>query len=380
MTPEATDDEVRDPVFTGPGTLAGRLMRSFWQPVRLTADVKPGEAMPLTVMSEQFTLYRGEDGRAVLMAPRCAHRLTVLSVGTVEGDGIRCMFHGWKYGADGRCVEAPGESDRLVARVSVRAYPVHEQWGLIFAYLGEGEPPAFPELAGFSREHGHDITTASVLEADTYRRRCNFFTNVENGLDHAHVPFTHRLSADPTRTRSGFDASAAHQEPIEVRRSAGAVYVREKSRTSPYRATFLMPNGLHLIVAARGGMMEQFAWRVPIDDDTHFSYQVAGRYLPPEAAREYLAARAAVSDAGLPSADECAEQILRGEKRLADFVDHPGLINIEDHVAQVGMGRLADRTNETLGESDKGVVQLRRMWRTGLDAFADGKAVNTLAW
>jgi phenylpropionate dioxygenase-like ring-hydroxylating dioxygenase large terminal subunit len=379
MTPDSSGDEVRDPVFTAPGTLAGRLMRSFWQPVRLSADIKPGEAMPLTVMSEQFTLYRGENGTAVLMAPRCAHRLTVLSVGTVEGDGIRCMFHGWKYAASGRCLEAPGESDRLISRVSVRAYPVREEYGLIFAYLGEGEPPPFPDLAGFSRAHGRDITSASVLEAGTYLRRCNFFTNVENGLDHAHVPYTHRLSSDPARTRTGFDASARRQKPIEVRRSAAAVYVREQDEASPYRATFLMPNGLHLIVAARDGLMEQFAWRVPVDDDRHVSFQIAARYLPPDAARDYLA-RKAVPVPGVLPADECAEQVLRGEKKLADFADHPDLVNIEDHVAQVGMGRLADRAHERLAESDKGVVQLRRMWRSGLDAFERGEAVNALAW
>ena len=379
MTPGGSDDEVRDPVFTGPGTLAGRLMRSFWQPVRLSADLKAGEAAPLTVMSEQFTLYRGEDGTAVLMAPRCAHRLTVLSVGTVEGAGIRCMFHGWKYGPDGRCLEAPGESDRLVSRTSVRAYPVREEHGLIFAYLGEGEPPPFPDLAGYSREHGRGIASAPVLEAETYLRRCNFFTNVENGLDHAHVPYTHRLSADPTRTRTGFSASARHQEPIEVHRTEGAVYVHEKGGTSPYQATFLMPNGLHLVVAARDGLMEQFAWRVPVDDDQHISYAIAARYLSPDAARDHLA-RKTVSAPDLPPADECAEQVLRGEKRLVDFVNHPDLVNIEDHVAQVGMGRLADRTHERLAESDKGVVQLRRMWRTTLDAYADGEAVNGYAW
>jgi hypothetical protein len=140
-----------------------------------------------------------------------------------------------------------------------------------------------------------------------------------------------------------------------------------------------MPNALHLVVAARDGLMEQFAWRVPIDDDKHVSYQVAARYLSPEAAAEYLAGRACAGPAA-PPADECAEQILRGERKLADFVDHPDLVNIEDHVAQVGMGRLADRTHERLAESDKAVIQLRRMWRAGLDAFAGGEAVNTLAW
>ena len=377
MTPDGPDDEVRDPVFTAPGTLAGRLMRSFWQPVKLSADVSPARQSADRDVRAVYAL-PGRGRPAVLMAPRCAHRLTVLSVGTVEGNAVRCMFHGWKFAADGRCVEAPGESDRLVSRVSVRTYPVREERGLIFAFLGEGEPPPFPDLAGFSREHGRDITSAPVLEADKYLRRCNFFTNVENGLDHAHVPYTHRLSADPTRTRIGFDPARGTRSrsrygvaPRGLRTRAG--------RHSPYRATFLMPNALHLVVAARNGLMEQFAWRVPIDDDKHFSYQVAARYLSADAARRYLAMKSSAAPAD-PPADECAEQILRGEKKLADFVDHPDLVNIEDHVAQVGMGRLADRTHERLAESDKGVVQLRRMWRTGLDAFARGEAVNALPW
>jgi hypothetical protein len=125
--------------------------------------------------------------------------------------------------------------------------------------------------------------------------------------------------------------------------------------------------------------MEQFAWRVPVDDDQHASYQVAARYLAADAAREYLARKASAAPA-LPPADECAEQILRGEKKLADFVNHPDLVNIEDHVAQVGMGRLADRRHERLAGSDKGVIQLRRMWRNGLDAFEGGQAINTLPW
>jgi 5,5'-dehydrodivanillate O-demethylase oxygenase subunit len=370
-TGEETDDQVRDPVFTSPGTPAGRLMRSYWQPVAQSKDLAAGTAQPLTVMSEQYTLYRGEDGRAVVMAPRCAHRLTVLSVGTVEGDGLRCLFHGWKFGPDGRCLEAPGESDRLVSRASVRVYPTRETYGLIFAYLGDGEPPSFPDLEGFSREHGHDLTKATTLGNETYVRRCNFFTNVENGLDHAHVPFTHRLSSDPTKTKDGFSPAAVHQEPIEVERGDLIIKVREREGDSPYQATFLMPNGLHLIVAVRQGIMEQFAWRVPIDDEKHVSFSISARYL----SEDHVAPQPAPEDddtAKWPPADECAELIIRGEKRLIDFADHPALINIEDNVAQVGMGRLADRTHEYLAESDKGVLQLRRMWRRELDAFSDG--------
>src|SRR4051812_39441077 len=108
-------------VTTGPGTLAGRYLRMFWQPVYRAQDLPPGRAVPIRVMGEDLTLYRGEaaagapplpnpstdsgqapsppggKGQAHLVAFRCAHRGTQLSVGWVEEDCIRCRYHGWMY-------------------------------------------------------------------------------------------------------------------------------------------------------------------------------------------------------------------------------------------------------------------------------------------
>src|SRR5919202_5128287 len=96
-----------DSAHTGPGTLAGRFMRRFWQPVYLARELAPGYAKPIKIMSEEFTLYRGEDGAPHVVAFRCAHRGTQLSTGWVEGDCIRCFYHGWKYDGSGQCVEMP---------------------------------------------------------------------------------------------------------------------------------------------------------------------------------------------------------------------------------------------------------------------------------
>jgi len=82
---------------TEPGTLAGRYLRSFWQPVWRAKDLPAGEAVPLRIMSEDSTLYRGETGTPHVVAFRCAHRGTQLSAGWVEGDCLRCFYHGWKY-------------------------------------------------------------------------------------------------------------------------------------------------------------------------------------------------------------------------------------------------------------------------------------------
>src|SRR5207245_5192386 len=83
----------------GPGTLAGRYLRTFWQPVYRAQDLPAGRAKPIRIMNEDFTLYRGEGGTPHLLAFRCAHRGTQLSTGWVEGDELRCFYHGWKYDA-----------------------------------------------------------------------------------------------------------------------------------------------------------------------------------------------------------------------------------------------------------------------------------------
>src|SRR5438067_6714981 len=145
----------RDPVdftdfsHTGLGTLAGRYLRRFWQPVYRSQDLPPGRAVPIKAMGEDFTLYRGEGGQVHLVAFRCAHRGTQLSTGWVEGDCIRCFYHGWKYDGSGQCVEQPAEDAGFASKVTIKSYPIEEYLGLIWAYLGEGEPPPlrrFPQL------------------------------------------------------------------------------------------------------------------------------------------------------------------------------------------------------------------------------------------
>src|SRR6266511_1974903 len=91
LTDTVDGQPYEDFVHTGPGTLAGRYLRMFWQPVFRGQDLGPGQAAPVQVMSERFTLYRGESGTPHLTAFRCAHRGTQRSTGWVEDDCIRCL-------------------------------------------------------------------------------------------------------------------------------------------------------------------------------------------------------------------------------------------------------------------------------------------------
>src|ERR1051325_8573849 len=90
-------------VSTKPGTLAGKFMRRFWHPVFRGENLAAGEAKPIEIMSERFTLYRGETGTPHVVGFRCPHRGTQLSAGWVEGDCIRCMYHGWLFESSGQC-------------------------------------------------------------------------------------------------------------------------------------------------------------------------------------------------------------------------------------------------------------------------------------
>src|SRR5262249_19805122 len=120
-----------DCAHIGPGTLAGRFMRRFWQPVYLDRQLEPGHAKPIRIVGEDFTLYRGAGGVPHVVAFRCAPRGTQLSTGWVEGDCLRCFYHGWKYDGSGQCVEMPAEDPAFPPKVQIKSYPTREHLGLI---------------------------------------------------------------------------------------------------------------------------------------------------------------------------------------------------------------------------------------------------------
>jgi 5,5'-dehydrodivanillate O-demethylase len=381
LPPEPTS-ETLSPFETGPGTPAGRYLRSFWQPVSLSEDLPAGRALPITVMSEDFTLYRGEDGTAVVTAPLCPHRLTKLSIGTVEGDSLRCRFHGWKFAPDGHCVEAPLQSPSLVRRVSIRTYPVREAHGMIFVYLGDGPEPSFPDIAGYSRAHGRDIVSARVIFNRAYRRYCNYYINTENSVDHAHVPYTHALSANPTLTNFGFSADLAVARDITVERMPNGVRVVDTDNGTHADTAVLLPNVMHLQVGNRFGWLENISWRVPIDDESHRTFSVEALHTDEEGARKwkenYETAQARAAE--YPPTEDIAQMIIRGEKTLMDFVDHPRLANIEDALTQQAMRSITDVRRQNMAQSDKGVLQLRRMFMSRLADFVAGDPAATAGW
>ena len=175
----------------GPGTSMGELMRRYWIPAVLSEEVAERDGAPARVrlLGENLIAFRDTNGRIGLLAENCPHRGASLALG-VNGDcGVRCIYHGWKFDVDGKCVDIPTEpaTSILKERVRAKAYPVHEAGGMVWTYMGAGEPPAFPEFEWFAYPATHCIPF-KVMED------CNYAQAVEGTIDSAHAGVLHRES------------------------------------------------------------------------------------------------------------------------------------------------------------------------------------------
>ncbi|MDO5500952.1 MAG: Rieske 2Fe-2S domain-containing protein, partial [Propionibacteriaceae bacterium] len=262
---------------TGRGTPMGDLIRRFWIPALLASEVaEPGGApVRVPLLGERLVAFRSPDGVVGLLEARCPHRHASLFWGRNEDDGIRCVYHGWKFGRDGQCLEMPAEPEDSSYRERVRAvaYPTHEAAGVIWAYLGPAElKPEFPDFEFGRLPEGH-------FHASKRLQRCNYFQNVEGELDSAHVQFLHR-------TFGGYDAHG-RVSLQQMDKTENPIYTIEESDSGlfcvaerPYpeggaywRVTpFLMPT--FTMVPSMPEAHNTFTAAVPIDDESSWGFTI----------------------------------------------------------------------------------------------------------
>ena len=342
----------------GPGTVAGRFLRRFWQPVLVADELLAGRPKRIQVLNQYFTAYRGEDGVAHLVQDACPHRQTQLFLGWVEGSDIRCFYHGWKFDPKGNCVEQPAENEAYKQRIKISAHPTREYLGLIFAYLGEGEAPPFPLMPEI------DVAKDTVL----YNRHpvpCNYFQRIENDMDELHLHFVHKVSTD--------EVGLVEYPDINVTETGYGILrkgIRKESGHNVTRTAFwMMPNVLMTFTPGRPSRpqwMLHLAWRVPISDTEMCSFIVAAE----KGGGEGLKPRPEVE----PDANVLTDEILAGRMRVQDIdPDYPGLFMVQDNVALGGQGSIVDRSKDHLGQSDKALIFLRRMWSRELLALVEGR-------
>jgi phthalate 4,5-dioxygenase oxygenase subunit len=362
----------------------GRLMREhYWIPFSLSQNLVAGDPpTPVRLFGDNYVAFRAPSGRIGFLDELCPHRRASLMLARLEGEALRCIYHGWKIDVSGRVVEAPTQvvrHDQFCAGVLVAHFPVHEEAGIAWVWLGGGDPPSFPDLP-FNDEHGFKmVMTQSLVSA-------NWLQGLEGGMDSVHAPILHKSVIEATLARksdtdtSGVRATIAappryetEEAPYGLRQASlrsagdGRTYVRTANYYFPL--VIVVPNGY-------GAAVHTFAFG-PIDDNHHILF--FGNFgEDPLGLREVSGAL----EGDLPDSRNFAsisgDRPRRwGQDRAAMDEGHwSGFTRSaiqEDAMVQVSMGPIVDRTKENLSSSDVAIAQTRRLILDSIAAYRDGQ-------
>lgn len=355
----------KDILRVGPGTIGGNYLRRFWHPVFVGSEIEPGHVKPIRILGEDLTLYRGASGAPHIVARRCPHRGVHLSLGFVAGELIQCAYHGWQFTADGQCVAQPAEPKPFCQRISIKAYPTCEYLGLIFAYLGDGEPPPLPRLGDYEDAELYDCQIA----ADTWP--CSYFDLLENATDMAHTAFLHWQFGYGVPGNIRWEENACGLFGTFDGTGKNEVF---------NNSYFDMPNAVEFTPSRPGGVgFFTRGYRVPRDDDSAVRFNLVAI---PRIKEKVDAARATHtrSTKGERSAAEVARGLIDGLedmrmlKERSETVNNFLLTNIQDCSVLMSLGPVAERDfPENRGATDVSVVMLRRLFAREIAALAEGR-------
>ncbi len=347
-----TEEQNRTLARVGPGTLVGELLRRYWMPIAAETELDDSPTKAVRLLGEDLTLYRDRGGTYGLVERHCPHRRADLTYGMVEARGLRCSYHGWLFDACGTCLEQPFEeiahpAARFKDRVRLKAYPVEVKTGLVWAYLGPAPAPLVPTWEPFTWPNGFRQIVLSEVP-------CNWFQCQENSIDPVHFEWQHTnwtryLNGEdgprsPTHLRVGFDE---FEHGFRYRRILEGQ--SEDDELWTVGRVCLWPNALFTGA--------HFEWRVPIDDDTTLSVGWFFDRVPNEM-EPYVQERIPYWYGPLKDP--------RTGRWITSHVMN------QDFVAWVGQGTVSDRTGEHLGESDRGIILMRRRLLEEAEVVAAG--------
>jgi nitrite reductase/ring-hydroxylating ferredoxin subunit len=370
----ATENETLTRV--GPGTPMGNVLRRYWQPVLLTEELPAARPVKESrILGEDIVVFRNEQGRYGALARHCAHRSGDLAFGRLENGGLRCPYHGWLYDITGRCLDQPAAPAeyRFHDKIRQTAYPCVERNGIIYGYLGPGEPPLFPEF-------DWHLAPASHTFAYKGYQRANWLQSVEGEIDPSHLSFLHRYLTDQSDTEEsyGFNQFLAAADAteisvtkllrdipnpkLEVEKTEFGVRIfalRDAGNFMHVRVTnFLFPNAA--VVAIGDRTLVQL--HVPIDDYSNWRFDIFCRFETPMDKHVLLRERLKTYDDYKPRRNmENRYGFSAEEQKTGTYLGVGYDFNIHDTVILEGAGAIQDRTKENLGYTDKGIVAARQM-------------------
>jgi phthalate 4,5-dioxygenase len=358
---------------TNANTPMGTFIRRFWIPALLSEELPGPDSDPLRVrlLGEDLIAFRASDGSVGLIQNNCPHRGASLFFGRNEEQGLRCVYHGWKFAVDGTCTDMPNEPAESDFRAKVRAvaYPTQERGGVIWTYMGPAEVmAAVPDLEWSLVPDDQRFLSKRLQQS-------NFLQAIEGGIDSSHISFLHS-TLNPTERATNavgvpippFVAEDKHPR-FEVLSTGYGHLVGARRDAGPdqyyWRVSQYLVPIFQMIPAQKGGPVSGHAW-VPIDDHNCWAWSMTwhpDRPLSDGEVAQYRSGsgiHARVDVKYRPFANRDNDYLLdRRVQRERTFSGIAG-IGEQDMACQESMGPIYDRTQEHLGTSDAAVIAMRR--------------------
>jgi len=375
----------------GRGTPCGKLMRRYWQPAALSEELPLGGApLPVRLLGEDLVLFRDDQGQPGLLDIHCPHRGADLSYGRLEDGGLRCIYHGWLFDARGRCLDMPGEprgGGEHKDSIRLRAYPCQERAGIVFAYLGPGEPPLLPAYEILTVPEEHRFVCKVFSE-------CNYLQGNEGNIDPVHLSFLHRIF-DDSLARSGrptpytkVKGSDTSINQLLSERLAPAIEVEVKDfglRIYNWRpvengnaylrvSNFVMPN-LSAVPGETQGAGYLVNWHVPIDDEHHWKYMIVFSREAPLDQEKFRQRYASEISSGYRPIRNQENRYLqdRQEMNSKSCAGFGPFFPAHDLYATESQGPIQDRTREHPVSSDKAIVAARKLLLQAIQDVQQGR-------
>jgi phenylpropionate dioxygenase-like ring-hydroxylating dioxygenase large terminal subunit len=372
----------------GPGTPMGELMRHYWIPAVRSDELPSPDCPPVRIklLGEELIAYRVTSGAIGLMQNACPHRGASMFFGRNEEEGLRCVYHGWKFDVTGACVDMPSEpaESNFKNKVRARAYPVTERGGIVWAYMGPREtPPPLPDLeANTLPEGGYGMYL--------YQLENNWMQGWEGEMDTIHAAFLHGGATRVEDTKPGTFAyyQARQRDAIfsvldtdwgtsyGVRRPAeeDTYYWRIAHQLFPFYA--MVPTGVL-------GLEIRFRAYVPMDDYHTLVWTINARKNSRAEAPRGMAPPGPSQLAYLPTTTDWLGRFRLTQNLSNDFLvdrdlqksgeSYSGIRGIrqQDGAVTGSMGPIYDRSHEHLGTTDALIIRTRRRVIAAAKALRD---------
>ncbi len=367
----------------GPGTRMGDLMRQYWIPGILSSELPAPDGEPLRVklLGEELIAFRDSTGRVGVVKNSCPHRGASLFFGRNEENGLRCVYHGWKFDVTGACVDMPSEpsESNFKNKVRTRAFPTHETNGCVWLYMGEeAVPPPLPDIESAFAEGHHTI----AIEHDH-----NWLQVLEGTIDTIHAGFLHWGGYNAEEFPEGSFTRAAltvRNASWQVANHDAGCFMAAHRPSSPGQeywriAAFMFP---FYGMSPTGGTFQKdtptsLTAAVPMDDDhtlyVHFISSEArpGYELLPRTTDWYGRFNAPANSSNDYLIDREAQRKNEGN------IGYTGIAGgrAQDRAITSSMGHIYDRTHEHLGQTDLGIIRTRKLLIDAADALAENGTI-----